>query len=99
MILGERYDDRYGLEPYDPYDPFGEEPEGRRVIHGVWVYGMRLRGFSIGCQPMDGLVQRIDDISGKYYDLLVYNRQLIASEKDDYDLDFIEFVDEWEVYV
>ena len=22
MILGERYDERYGLDEYDPYDPF-----------------------------------------------------------------------------
>ncbi len=27
MILGERYDERYGLDEYDAYDPFAEETE------------------------------------------------------------------------
>ena len=44
------------------------------------VYGMRNRGFSIGCQPMDGLLVRQDDPSGKYYDLLVYERKLSSDE-------------------
>ena len=39
-------------------------------------YGMRLRGFSIGCQPMKGLLRREDDTTGKYHDILVYDRQL-----------------------
>lgn len=26
-----------------------------------YVYGMRLRGFSPMCQPMDGLIDRLDD--------------------------------------
>jgi hypothetical protein len=39
-------------------------------------YGMRLRGFSIGCQPMNGFVCRVDDTTGKYHDILVYDRQL-----------------------
>lgn len=39
-------------------------------------YGMRLRGFSPGCQPMNGLLRREDDTTGKYHDILVYDRQL-----------------------
>ena len=39
-------------------------------------YGMRLRGFSPGCQPMTGLIRREDDTTGKYHDILVYDRQL-----------------------
>ena len=50
-------------------------------------YGMRLRGFSIGCQPMDGLLERQDDPSGRYYDILVYNRRLTDQEVMDYELD------------
>lgn len=52
-------------------------------------YGMRLRGFSIGCQPMEGLIERQDDATGKYYDILIYNRQLTEKELQDYELDHI----------
>lgn len=54
-----------------------------------YTYGMRLRGFSPGCQPKDGLVQRIDDTTGKYYDILEYNRKLTEKEIRDYELDEI----------
>lgn len=53
----------------------------------MYKYGMRLRGFSIGCQPMDGLLERQDDPSGRYYDILVYNRRLTDQEVMDYELD------------
>ncbi|MBQ6800124.1 MAG: hypothetical protein IJP08_03330 [Bacteroidaceae bacterium] len=50
-------------------------------------YGMRLRGFSIGCQPMDGFVERQDDTTGKYHDILVYDRKLTEKELEEYELD------------
>ena len=53
----------------------------------MYKYGMRLRGFSIGCQPMDGLVKREDDTSGRYYDILVYDRELTKKELEEYELD------------
>jgi len=49
-------------------------------------YGMRLRGFSPGAQPR-GSIRREDDASGKYHDILVYDRQLSAAEIADYELD------------
>lgn len=52
-------------------------------------YGMRLRGFSIGCQPKEGLIRREDDPSGRYYDILIYNRNLTDQELKDYELDHI----------
>lgn len=52
-------------------------------------YGMRLRGFSIGCQPMDGFVARTDDPKGRYYDILIYDRVLSGAEVMDYELDYI----------
>ena len=58
-----------------------------------WVYGMRLRGFSIGCQPMRGLKERQDDATGKYWDLLVYDRELSEQEIRDYELDFVRVVE------
>lgn len=53
-----------------------------------YVYGMRLRGFSPGCQPMEGLKERRDG-GTQYHDLLVYNRKLTDKEISDYELDYI----------
>ena len=55
-----------------------------------YTYGMRLRGFSPGCQPKNGLVERKDDPSGKYWDLLVYSRELTYGEVKDYELDRLQ---------
>lgn len=52
----------------------------------TYKYGMRLRGFSIGCQPK-GVIERMDDPSGRYYDILAYDRQLTEKELEDYELD------------
>ena len=54
-----------------------------------YYYGMRLRPFSIACQLMNGLIERQDDWTGKYYDILVYDRELTEQECRDYELDFI----------
>lgn len=51
-------------------------------------YGMRLRGFSPGCQPKQGLVRR-EDATGRYHDILVYSRLLTEKELDEYELDYI----------
>lgn len=53
----------------------------------TYTYGMRLRGFSPGCQPKNGLIERRDDPSGKYWDILVYSRELTDEEVKDYELD------------
>lgn len=53
-----------------------------------YVYGMRNRGFSLGCQPMDGFVRREDCVGG-YHDLLVYNRKLTEEEVRNYELDLV----------
>ena len=53
-------------------------------------YGMRLRGFSPGCQPMSGLDHAEDDATGRYYNILVYNRKLTEEEVRDYELDYLE---------
>lgn len=50
-------------------------------------YGMRMRGFSIGCQPKKGFVRREDDPSDKYYDIIVYDRPLTDEEVSGYELD------------
>ena len=55
----------------------------------MYKYGMRLRGFSIGCQPKEGFYDRQDDSTGKYWDILIYNRKLTDKEVADYELDYI----------
>lgn len=53
-------------------------------------YGMRLRGFAPMCQPKEGLIRREDDPSGRYYDILVYDRELTDEEVVNYELDPID---------
>lgn len=55
-----------------------------------YTYGMRLRGFSLGCQPMNGFVERQDDTTGRFYDLLVYDRKLTDEEIENYELEELE---------
>jgi len=56
----------------------------------IYAYGMRLRGFSPGCQPKDGFVERCDLPDSKYYDILIYDRPLTEKEMRDYELDSIK---------
>ena len=53
-----------------------------------YKYGMRLRGYSPGAQPK-GVLRREDDTTGKYCDIIVYDRPLSAEEISNYDLDTI----------
>lgn len=55
----------------------------------MYKYGMRLRGFSIGCQPMKGFIERRDDKTHIFYDIIVYDRKLTSAEVEMYELDFI----------
>ena len=56
----------------------------------IYKYGMRLRGFSPGCQPMQGLEMTYEPKDYKYYNILVYSRELTKKELADYELDLIE---------
>lgn len=56
----------------------------------MYKYGMKFRGFSIGCQPMNGFIERLDDTTGKYYDVLVYGRELTDKELADYELEMMQ---------
>ena len=54
----------------------------------LYAYGMRLRGFSPGAQPMEGLVCHSEqDLHAKYYSVLYYDRRLTPEELKAYDLD------------
>lgn len=54
-----------------------------------YKYGMRLRGYSIGCQPMQGLKDVKADPDGRYYDILAYDRQLTPRETEEYELTYL----------
>lgn len=53
-----------------------------------YAYGMRLRGFSPGAQPR-GVLERQDDRSGRYYDIIIYDHALTDKEVRDYELDYL----------
>lgn len=58
----------------------------------LYKYGMRLRGFSIGCQPMKNFYERQDDpgkYGRKYHDILVYTEKLGDKDLENYELDFL----------
>lgn len=60
----------------------------------MYKYGMRLRGFAPGCQPMIGLVRCEDDTTGRYYDILIYSRPLNDHEQEGFELDYLGEVKE-----
>ena len=60
----------------------------------MYKYGMRLRGFAPMCQPKQGFCERLDDTTGRYYDILVYDRELTQKELRDYELDYLGVDDE-----
>ena len=51
-----------------------------------YFYGMRLRGFSPGCQPMEGFTRRLDSHSPEFYDIIVYDRALSEDDVKHYSL-------------
>ena len=71
-------DIRKALEEYMKNHPTSQE----------YLYGMRLRGCSPGAQP-NGFIDRRDDPSGKYHDIIVYDHPLSEKECEDYELDYL----------
>lgn len=63
----------------------------------MFMYGMRNRPYSIGCQPMDELVRVEVNTPGKYWSILYYANPLSDREQDDFELDYLgETVDDRE---
>lgn len=59
-----------------------------------YVYGMRRRGCSPGCQPKEGFIQREDeqaamDMKQDYWDVISYDRELTEEEERHYSLDYL----------
>ena len=61
----------------------------------MYKYGMLHRPFSIGCQPMQGLIERQDaagiigSYGREYHDILIYSRKLTDEELKDYEMEEI----------
>ena len=53
------------------------------------IYGMRLRGFSPGAQPMEGWMDTETDPLDEYWNVLVYKRKLSRREEVEFDLDYL----------
>lgn len=59
-----------------------------------YAYGMTMRGFSIGCQPKEGFLECVNDISDTFYDILIYSRKLSEKEETEYELSYLGEIDE-----
>ena len=62
----------------------------------MYRYGMRSRGFSPLCQPMDGLIGNephdgytVRENGRDYYDIICYDRKLTERETEDFQLDYL----------
>lgn len=55
----------------------------------MFKYGMRLRPFSICCQPMAGLVRVEEDNTGKYQNILYYADPLNDHQQEGFELDYL----------
>ena len=85
-ILNEIEAKKQWREEYDGDDPTNPARfEEQYALERFW-YGMTERGFSIGCQPTQGFVERIDDETGEYYDIIIYDHWLPAEEAARYEL-------------
>ena len=57
----------------------------------MYKYGMKLRGFSIGCQPSG--VKHYEDVSKLetgYWSYIYYDRKLTNEEMNKYDLEYLD---------
>ena len=59
-----------------------------------YAYGMKMRGFSIGCQPKEGFLECVNDVSDTFYDILIYSRKLSKKEETKYELVYLCEIDE-----
>jgi len=100
--IGAWLEDGDAIYVYDPLHCFnvmrsyGNNGDDSCVIYAqgaeegvsMFKYGMRLRGFSPMCQPK-GVIKRQDDPTGKYYDIILYDRELTENELSYYELDYL----------
>ena len=44
----------------------------------------------MGAQPMNGFIRRHDDTTGRYYDIIEYDRELTEKEMETYSMEKIK---------
>lgn len=54
--------------------------------NNIYKYAMKYRGFSIGCQPIQNLIEAQEDPTGKYYNILLYSEPLTPEQIQSYQL-------------
>ena len=59
-----------------------------------YKYGMRLRGFSLGCQPMEYLHDVRESDGNPYYSYLFYTEKLTEDQIRNFELDYLGEVTE-----
>lgn len=52
----------------------------------IYKYGMRCRPYSIGCQPMQNLIEAQEDPTQKYWNILLYSEPLSPEQIAHYSL-------------
>lgn len=52
----------------------------------IYRYGMKYRPFSIGCQPLENLIEAQEDATGVYYNILLYSEKLTQDQITSYQL-------------
>jgi hypothetical protein len=73
------------------YYVYNKLPEGFEEVY----YGMRLRGYSLGCQPSgvkrvfksDEKKEMEESVGAKYHDIITYDHELTEKETEHYSLD------------
>lgn len=60
----------------------------------MYKYGMRVTPLIVGIPKLPGFLWREDDITGKYYHIIVYDRPLNDYEQEIYELDYLGEVKE-----
>lgn len=64
------------------------------MVIGLHKYGMRLRPYGIGCQPMQGLVCCADGavVDGhRYHNFIYYTERLSKEDVSHYDFDYFGY--------
>lgn len=64
------------------------------MVIGLYKYGMHLRPYGIGCQPMHGLICCADgavvDLR-RYHNFIYYTERLSKEDASHYDLDYLGY--------
>jgi len=63
-------------------------PPGKERKMILYFYGMRNRGFSIGCQP-GNVYERYDSETPEYHDIIAYTSELSDYDLYVYELDYL----------